>query len=127
MLHAREVLKDEEDVLPIPLTLVEFLETKLVGCQISTPLVEGLHFVRHMNVQSVAVRKNAVPLNIKLHIAWGPVQVVPQVFAVLSSGDCSMVSGRVIMAILTICSNDELDRIVIVKHQELMSGKPVAE
>lgn len=89
---------------------VGFLEDKLAGVPNGSTLVEGPRCVRLVHGQMVKLKQYSVPLGLKLHSAWGPVEVHPQVFPVLI-GDVPVL-GRVALWTPTISPNAEPDRIV---------------
>lgn len=52
----------------------------------------------------------SAPLGLKLHTAWGPVEVHPQVFTVMSGYDM-LILGKATSEMPGICPNAVLDRI----------------
>lgn len=88
-LYAKVVLDSGADVSCIPESLCRFLKTKFPGIPICSTLIKGNLFVRLARGQSVTVKQKLVPLRLKLHTAWGTVEVKPQVSAVMPGDDCT--------------------------------------
>lgn len=97
------------------------MEHKFPEISIPSTLVEGPRHVRLTNGQSTAVTQTSVPLGLKLHTAWGAVEIQPQVFAVLL-GDDVVIIGRNTLEILGISPNAELDRIAPSKFEPSASA-----
>lgn len=61
--------------------------------------------------QMAAVKHEFVPVGLKLHPTWGPVEVQPQVFPLIPEDDNTLILGRITLRMLGIFPNAELDRI----------------
>lgn len=92
---------------------------KFPGVPIRSILVEGPRSVCLANGQSVAVNQKSVPLGLKLHRAWGPIDVQSEVLVVMTANDSSLILVRVILERPEISPNTELNRITRVKLEGL--------
>lgn len=59
----------------------------------------------------LAIKQELLLMSLKLHTAWGPVDVQPQVFTVIPWDDNSLILGRITLGMLGISPKTELDRI----------------
>lgn len=103
------MLESGAGIIPIPESLCSFLQHKVPGVPIRSILVESPRYVRLANGQTVEVKQEIVPLGLKFHTAWGPVELRPQVFAAYP-GDV-LILRRIILRMLGSSPNAELKRV----------------
>lgn len=115
--HAKAVLDKGPGISYIQNPSARYLNRSFLEFRFARLRWGVLHWSVWLIRHSVAVEQKSVPLELKLHTAWGPVEVKPQLFAVMPAGDSTLVIERVTLDMLETSSRAELDRIARGKRE----------